>query len=337
MCEDEASAAVLLASLDPPQSTVLDDPLTRPDIRYRFKSHEQPYKQVLTILRKTYRHEKRARRLALCGAHATIWHSPSTDTVAVRSFHCGLRACPRCRETHAARTRDKLLRFTKLVPLNELSMITLTIRSTSAPLDVQLDNLYKAFRKLRKSNVWKEARPSGYAVLEITLNDETRQWHPHLHLLARARYMEQRRLSDAWGLCTGGSRMVDIRRVNARAVEACHRYLTDYLTKPPSDTVLSSGPLLLAWIDALMNRKVLLRFGKPELADEAEKPQDPEDWALIGTINGLLAGLARHDRRASYWLTRIRTGPVKEQRDLDAGIDYRYVPGIVTTPGDTFY
>lgn len=329
-------AEYTLTQLDTPQSTVLEDPLKRPDVRHRFSAHQAAYGQILAQLRSNHEHAARARRLALCGAHATVWHSPSTDQVQVRAYHCGLRCCPRCRETHAARTRDRLLRFTRTVHTNKLSMITLTLRHSNAPLAVQCDNLYRAFKKLRKADVWTEARPSGYAVLEITWNPTERQWHPHLHLLARCEFMKWERLTAAWAIATGGSYVVDIRRVNSRAVEQYHQYLTDYLTKPPSQEIIDEPPLLGEWMDALLHRKVLLRFGRPTLADELPPPVDPADWHLVGTLGGILAGVSRGNKRASYWLNRLQSGGARECRDPDAGKDYLLDLAYQHDPGGVF-
>lgn len=316
-----ALAAVESTLLDPPQSNGSLDPLARADVKYRFRYHEQPYTRVLTVLRSHYRHEKRARRLSLCGAHATVWQSASTGEIALRSYHCGMRICPRCRETHAARTKDKLQRFTATVPINELSMISLTIRSTTAPLGVQISNLYTAFKKLRKSEVWRAANPSGYAVLEITRNTDTGLWHPHLHLLARAKYMPLAKVRAAWEIATHGSWSVDIRRVNSASRERLQKYLADYLTKPPQDSVLSDDAALTEWIDAHQDRKVLLRFGRPTLADEKPAPPDPGDWHLIGTLAGIIRSARLGYSNARHWLLLIAKAG-REHRDPDAGKDY---------------
>ena len=334
--DSDAAESVPYTLLAPPQSNGFDQPLNRPDIRYRFARSMHTYERVLTILRQHYRHEKRARRLSMCGAHATVWHSPSSGETAIRSYHCGLRSCPRCRETHAARTKDKLSRFTATVELHQLSMITLTIRSTSAPLSVQLDNLYKAFKRLRKTPVWTAARPSGYAVLEITRNLDTGLWHPHLHLLARAAYMPIQAVRAAWATCTGGSWQVDIRRVNTAAREKMEAYLSDYLTKPPQENVVDDDAALTEWIDALHGRKVLLRFGRPTLADQAPPQPDPADWLLVGTLQSIIRGAHAGYANARHWLTAISGPGAREHRDPDAGTDYLLQSTVARDPTGVF-
>ena len=340
------AVAAPLTSLDPPQSTVISTarPLTgadgnRRDTQYRFRrpDHWHAYARTLAVLGMRHSTAKQHRRLELCGAHATIWHSPSTDTIRVQAYHCGLRCCPRCREMHASRTRTTLGRFLANVPRNRLSMITLTMAHTQLPLCEQIDGLYASFRRLRASRIWQDNKPKGYAVLEITYNVDRKEWHPHLHLLAESPYIPHAALRGAWTTATRGTAsIVDIRRVNRHAVEKCQHYLSDYLTKPAALEILDTLSLLTEWIDGLFHRKVLIRFGRPILADEPEKPTDPGDWSLIGSLIGLLAGLGRGNSRAAYWLKRLGQDAVKESRDLDAGKDYSLCPEH-SSPNEQFF
>lgn len=345
--DDRGGAAVVFGtSLDPPQSTVIfqDGPIdhearTRPDTAYRFRKpeHAYAYQRTLDALNSRHTWAKQARRLGLCGAHATIWHSPSTDQIRVQAYHCGLRCCPRCREMHAARTRTTLGRFLRPVPRNRLSMITLTTAHSALPLCEQIDGLYGSFRRLRASRLWRAAKPRGYAVLEITYNPDREEWHPHLHLLAETPYIPQGKLAAAWTAATRGTAsIVDIRRVNRHSVERYQHYLTDYLTKPAAREVLDHPVRLVEWIDGLTHRKVLIKFGRPTLADEPEKPVDPGDWSLVGSMIGILAGHARHNKRAAYWLKRLGQEQVHEVRDLDAGKDYSLCPEY-RSPHEQFY
>jgi len=296
----------------------------RPDTAYRFRrpDHLLAYTRTLDIMRPLYRHAKRVRRLELCGAHATIWHSPSTDTIAVRAYHCGMRCCPRCRETHSAQTREKLDRFLILVPPHRLSMITFTLQHADTPLSEQIDRLYASFKQLRKSPLWRRAKPRGYSVLEISRSTDGLHWHPHLHLLANTPYILDDKLKAEWLRITGDSWIVDIRRVNSRARDEHRDYLCGYLTKPATTDILMHDAILTEWIDALMHRHVLISFGRPQLADKPPPPEDPQDWSLIGSLTGLLNSFARGDARAAHWLRRIGQGPTAERRDCDAGKDY---------------
>jgi hypothetical protein len=335
----EAEDADQSTPVHPSQTNVVQSPTAapadtsiRPDVAYRFRApqHKEAYTLTLALMQSYARHADRARRLSLCGAHATVWHSPSTDTVAVRSYHCGMRCCPRCRETHSAKTRETLDRFLANVEPTRLSMITLTLAHTEDTLSVQIDHLYKSFRRLRASKTWKRFHPKGYAVCEVSRSTDQLSWHPHLHLLAETPYIPDDQLKAAWHVATGTSYIVDIRRINRKAIARHRDYLTDYLTKPASVDVLRNPELLIEWIDAFAGRHVLIKFGRPTLADKPPPPEDPQDWSLIGSLIGLLAGFRRGNKRAISWLARIGKGPTVERRDIDAGKDYSIDPAYKT-------
>lgn len=315
----------------PPQTSGCDLPSNLPeqnpirnDTLYRFRrpDHKLAYTRTLDVMRPLYRHRERVKRLELCGAHATIWHSPSTDTIAVRAYHCGMRCCPRCRETHSAKTREKIDRFLALVPPHRLSMITFTLLHSDTPLSDQIDRLYASFKELRKTALWKKAKPRGYSVLEICRSTDGLMWHPHLHLLANTPYILDEALRQEWHRITGDSYIVDIRRVNTRARDEHRDYLCGYLTKPATTDILLHDNILTEWIDSLMHRHVLIGFGRPQLADKPPPPVDPQDWSLVGSLLGLLNSFEHGDARAAHWLARIGQGPTVERRDCEAGKDY---------------
>jgi hypothetical protein len=207
------------------------------------------------------------------------------------------------------------------------SLITLTLKSCSEPLPDQVDRLYRNFRALRQMPVWRKAKPRGFGVLEITYNAERKQWHPHLHLLADAPYIPHQALTAAWNQVTHGSFIVDIRRVCTKNIERVQKYLSEYLTKPPCDEVLNDNIRLAEWIETLENRKVLLRFGKPQLADEKPPEPQPEDWTLIGRYDAILSAANAGDAEAMKWIAYLHDFRQRETNDPKAGKDYR-IDGI---------
>ncbi len=320
-----------LSSLDPriyPSSSTDDE---RDDVAWRFRSSRAERDQVLAALKAHFDadSQKRARRLQLCGAHATVWHSPSTHATEVRAYHCGLRSCPECRHTHAARARERIHRFAVLCPPGSLSFLTLTLRSTSAPLGIQLDNLIAAFRRLRSSKLWKSLKPAGYAAVEITYSAELHMWHPHVHCLLQIPYVAQAQLSTAWSKASRGSAVVDIRRVKQKDQEHAINYVTSYMVKAPDEALHGDPALLWEWLTETHHRRFSIRIGKPELAPKPEPEPDPGDWCLIGTL-GALARAAKHMHpRALYWLKLLTETRVKQSRDPDAGKDYRQEARVV--------
>lgn len=201
-------------------------------------------------------------------------------------------------------------------------MLTLTLVHNDQPLTDQIDHLYRSFRRLRSSDLWRTHRPKGFAVCEVSRSADGLHWHPHLHLLAEMPYIEHALLSAAWLAATIDSSIVHIRRINRKSVEKHRDYLTAYLTKPPTQDVLNSPDLLLDWIDAFTSRHVLIRFGKPDLAESAPPPEDPNDWLLIGRFSMLVDAMLAGDALATHWMIRIGKECVRERRDGQAGKDY---------------
>lgn len=329
--EGRGEAAALLTHVHPQPTTVIQPQNPPPgesapasDVAYRFRRPDHAHAREVTIatLRGHYRHADRARRLDNCGRGATVWHSPSTDSVVIRANHCGMRCCPRCRETHSARTRETLNRFLQNVDRTRLSFVTFTLLHSDQPLADQIDRLYASFRRLRASLTWKAARPKGFAVLEVKRSEDGTQWHPHLHLLAEMPFVAKEHLADAWLAATGDSFIVDIRRINRRSVDRHRDYLCNYLTKPATAEILDVPQLLIEWIDAFLHRRVLIKFGRPTLAEKMLPPTPPTDYRLVGSLLGLLHAFERGDPDATAWLIRLGKGPTSEGRDKDAGKDY---------------
>jgi len=243
-------------------------------------------------------------RYRSCGSMAYVEYSATLDSYRVRSNHCGLRVCPRCRSYHRRRTADILYRMlgdpAKHEP-NTHKMITLTMRSTRAPLAVQLDNLREAFRRLRATPLWRKSVAYGYGVVEVTCNAVTHQWHPHLHILARTRYIPQQALSTAWLRASRGSYVVDIRRLPHyhRAV----RYVCKYVGKPPSlDTLDDPVERLREYWRATRHRKLTIRIGKHPPAPPDPEPLQPAatDWTIIDRLRVILRAAAQREPRATY-------------------------------------
>lgn len=107
------------------------------------------------------------------------------------------------------------------------ALLTLTIRSTE-DLRAGLELIRDSFRNLRMRGHRHRNNPDrhaysesckmagGVAAIEVkrAKSKPGSLWHPHLHaLVILDDYIDQKRLSDEWKVLTGGSYIVDIRRV----------------------------------------------------------------------------------------------------------------------------
>lgn len=218
-----------------------------------------------------------------CGTNAWVQRSPSTRKYRLVCNTCKQRWCPACRRSTNMHVRDYVRDLLTADHRDEWRFVTLTLRSTNAPLTTQLANLRKSFRKLRQRRFWRDRVKGGITITEITWNPTRKQWHPHYHVLVRGSFIPQRDLSSHWLSITKTSMIVDIRRV--RRVDNAVDYVTKYLTKLPDPAMLNDQARFNDWIAAMTSFKTLNRFGDVRGYKPAEHSADyPTDWEPFLTL-----------------------------------------------------
>jgi hypothetical protein len=178
-------------------------------------------------------------------------------------------------------------------------MVTLTLKSSKAPLKAQLKSLRSFFRRLRQRAVWKKAVTGGIAVIEVTFNRTTLEWHPHLHVVCTGEYIPRDGVVKDWKEITGGSWLVDIRKIESG--EKASGYLSRYLTAPPDPAVMDDTDLFRQWYEALKGAHWCIRIGGLKVKIEpAPENVDPGDWVQICSVAEL------HRRAAAGEPTAVR-------------------------------
>jgi hypothetical protein len=150
--------------------------------------------------------------------------------------------------------------------------LTLTLRSTNAPLADQLDRLIDCFRRLRRLNLWKTHVAGGVWAIEVTWSAERGQWHPHLHAIIDGTYLPWAALRDAWSAITGDSSIVDIRRCDDARDAA--RYISSYIGKL-ADVASLPEARVVEYAAALHRRRLSGTFGRSH-ASTLERATDLE-------------------------------------------------------------
>ena len=117
----------------------------------------------------------------------------------------------------------------------------LTVKAVDRPLTDQLRALRQDFAKVRRTKLWKQHITGGAYTLEITLNEDTRLWHPHLHILADATYFPQKLLRRLWHDATGSAQIVWVERI--RDFEGAARELTKYIGEPQHVDTLTAAEI----------------------------------------------------------------------------------------------
>ena len=273
------------SSLDPWESSVELPHLDTYDQRFRFKNHAVERAYWLDHLHSVESSTVKIERFENCGRHAYLFKDMLDGSFVLRSETCKLRICPACRRRyqHAAiqRIRDLLH---DLKP-KTWQFITLTIRHTRAPLKQQADFLKLAFRRLRQRSLWKAAVQHGYAVLEVTYNDHKDEWHPHLHVLAKCRYIDWRLLRKHWISVTNGSHAIDCGYV--RSIPNACDYVAKYLAKPPSLSTITTTERRQDYYQAIQRSRFLMPFGKPPRTERPPTLHTPRNLEPIGNLGDL--------------------------------------------------
>jgi hypothetical protein len=183
--------------------------------------------------------------------------------------------------------------------------LTLTVKNSKDLTRQGLKRLNKQFAALRGLDAWKEEVRGGVYSVETTYNTETKEWHPHFHVLLECR----RALPGSWLGClkgnwrriTNGSHVIRLERmygIDKKGVKrrklnrSALRELVKYATKSAS---FGHVPELVdTFLTAFENVRRMQSFGsflgvQKEAEEEAEKVFDPtaEKFALVGCKCGM--------------------------------------------------
>lgn len=191
---------------------------------------------------------------------------------------CGDRTCPECRIKWFGYHFKALLSL--VAGWKSAYFLTLTMRNIPEIGRHDVAGLRKDFERLRRRFKRIEG---GFYVVQAT--NRGRGWHLHLHVLFDGLFISQNALSEAWAEITGGSFVVDIRKVdNPRT--AVRYLLSDFLQAPRirvEDAAEFNG--------IFRGSRLVQPFGKYK-ATKLRRPYKCPDcgevcWGLIEAIMGL--------------------------------------------------
>jgi hypothetical protein len=264
------------SSLDPLESSVkinlesflpTETPLDELSLggRFRHSGWASYRKKVWESLVRTGQTKTRLVAFATCGKDAWLMRSNEAEKCVdgnwrnrykIQCTCCHDRLCTPC-----ANSRSRVIQQHLLAQIGEkpVSFITLTLAGHDAGLREKVDRLYKHFRALRVHPTWADKVRGGAAFLEVKYSDKAARWHPHLHIICDADFIDQQDLCDAWRSITKDSFIVDIRRV--RDAKVTGGYVTKYASKPLNTSFANDADLLDEAVMALKGRRLCLCFG----------------------------------------------------------------------------
>jgi hypothetical protein len=193
-------------------------------------------------LSKTKKHAHKVPRVAEC--HRSFRHKACghNHNWAEATHSCNFRLCPHCQRRRCLHLAHRWSEF--LIGRGELRYIVLSERN-SADLRQGLSSLYRAWKRLRASELWKSSTKGSVAVLEVTYNREEATWHPHLNVLFEGDYIPFEALRQEWLEATHGEgQTAFIRKADAGTVRELLKYVTklsDFVEQPTAvDDFLSA-------------------------------------------------------------------------------------------------
>lgn len=198
-----------------------------------------------------------------------------------------------------------------------VSFITLTLCGKGESLTELLDRLYEHFRALRLHPTWADKVRGGAAILEIKHSAKANRWHPHLHIIADADFIDKGELSNAWRSITKDSFIVDISRV--KNVDVTGSYVCKYASKPLDTSFTGDAGLLDQAMEAMKGRRLCFCFGtwygtalqNAKDADLADDMIDAGGYESFAFVSEVFDAAAHGDANA---IALIRSTPGAEIR-----------------------
>jgi hypothetical protein len=176
-------------------------------------------------------------------------------------FKCHNRLCSFCSEERAKRMRERVQ--VALERCENPKMLTLTFKSVDHISRGYVDYMLECFRKLRRRKFFKGKVKGGVYCFEFTYNPQ-HGYHPHIHCLIDAGFIDQKEISEVWYEITKDSYVVDIREANNNALEEVVKYLCKNASFVQNPSVVDE------FLNATEHQRLIQTFGSFHNFDDAE-------------------------------------------------------------------
>lgn len=278
-----------------------------PAARFRHSGWWPVRKKVFAAMVRTSQTDNRLKSFDDCGSGSWLQRAKEdANRYRIAANHCHDRLCMPCATARSFEIKRCLM---TQMEGKRLSFITLTLKGKGETLRDLVDRLYKHFRALRLHPLWSESVRGGAAFLEVKWNAKIKRWHPHLHIIADADFIDQGRLSESWRSITRDSFIVHLRRVANTDQDA--GYVTKYASKPIQRELYHEPDRLDEAIIALKGRRLCLTFGSwygtpLTTAEDAELADDLIDAGGYENMMPLNSLLEQANEGDSWSIALIR-------------------------------
>lgn len=229
---------------------------------------------------------KTAGKIAQCSMGAYLAER-SDGTLTIVPGCCRQRLCPHCSRARSARVYNQLSGL--LAEVDHARMLTLTLKPSSDGLALQLNKLYASYRKLRSTPMWKANVQAAVAVAEVKIGQGSGEWHPHLHVLWKGKFLPHAQVKKHWHSITGDSFIVHIAGKMEHRVLS--RYLAKYVSKG-SDVFNLKDAQVREYALAMKGRRLILTSGNWHGCGvgSVPKPDTPVEVVPLISIASLIDG-----------------------------------------------
>lgn len=225
-----------------------------------------------------------------------------------KAYFCKDRLCPMC----AWRRTLKIYAQASAVMTEAVSQgykfvfLTLTIKNTKSDnLDNSIQQMMKAFAKLRRRTAFVKAFHGFFRALEITYNQDTDEYHPHFHIILAVKksyfrskfYLTQEQITEMWKECMDldYTPIVDLRAFKsatkkelAKSTAEVAKYTvkdSDYLIRDSKGEldIERTDKVVYTLAEALFNKRLIAWGGVLKDIHKKLNLDDAEDGNLIIT------------------------------------------------------
>jgi plasmid rolling circle replication initiator protein Rep len=264
----------------------------------------------------------RAKLVAECGTY--IGMAETTEGVSiVEANFCKQRLCPACswrRSIKIYGATSRILDYLDATEGKAIKYLFLTLTIRNVPLErlsVAIDDMAAAYHRLTCNRSWKKRVKGAMRTLEVTINHETGQAHPHYHLILAVdrsyatkgdtTYWTHADWQRAWQQAArlDYAPQVSIERVRGRkaGVAEVSKYMakdTDYLIDSmeaqmgTEEAEALTDYLVEQLSRQLHGRRLVSYTGILRKAQQALRIKDPETGPLVDEIRGDVTSAIKH-------------------------------------------
>ena len=249
-----------------------------------------------------------------CGTYLGIATTTEGRRAIVEANFCKQRLCPSCNWRRSLKIYGNTSRILDYLDQTrgdgiKYLFLTLTVKNCPLPrLGEQIDAMSEGFKRMINNRAWKRRVFGCMRTLEVTINHETREAHPHYHLILAvdrqyatrndATYWDHGKWVAAWQLACrlDYTPNVSIERVRGRRSGIAE--VSKYMAKD-ADYILDGEPevtdyIVLHLAEQMRGRRLISYTGILRDAQRALKITDPETGDLTDDIRGDIVGAIKH-------------------------------------------